>query len=142
MITESDGVYNIDVIGEDTEVPFAPIEDVFLNIVDWGIRKTLKNCIDAVDLLEYVEDKGDLFYDYDVETKKVNDDTEGSYHSTIHEVTAIIEFRDSKGDLVSEHRSVICRVSFDGNNVSKDNLVSINHRVERFVNEVVKHLSQ
>ena len=142
MSKVNDSVFVYNTVREDTEQPFAPVQDVFLNIVDWGIRKTLKNCIDTVDLLQYTEDKGDLFYDYDVETKKVSDDTEGSYHSVTHEVVAIIEFRDSKGDLVSKHHSVICRVSFDGNDVSMDNLVSINHCIERFVNEVVKHLSQ
>ena len=142
MITESDGVYNIDVIGEDTEVPFAPIQDVFLDTINRGVCNVLQFCINRIDLLQYTEDKGDLFYDYDVETKKVSDDTEGSYRSATYEVTAIIELTNEKGDLVSGHRSVICRVSFDGNDVSMDNLVSLSHRVERFVNEVVKHLSQ
>ena len=142
MITESDGVYNIDVIGEDTEVPFAPTQDVFLDTINKGVRNVLQFCINRIDLLQYIEDKGDLFYDYDVETKKVNEYTEGSHHPSTYEVVAIIEFRDSKGDLVSKHRSVICRVSFDGNDASMDNFVSIIHRVERFVNEVVRHLSQ
>ena len=142
MSKVNDNVFVYNTIEENTEQTFAPIQDVFLNIVDWGIRKTLKNCIDAVDLLQYVEDKGDLFYVYDVETKKVNEYTEGSHHSATYEVTVSVDIRDNKGDLVNEYRSVICRVSFDGNDVSKDNLVSLNHRVERFVNEVVKHLSK
>lgn len=142
MSKVNDNVFVYNTVREDTEQPFAPTQDIFLNIVDWGIRKTLHNCIDAVDLLQYTEDKGDLFYIYDVETKKVNEYTEGSYRSATYEVTVSIDLRDSKGDLVSEHRSVIYRVSFDGNDVQIDNLTSLNHRVERFVNEVVKHLSQ
>ena len=107
-----------------------------------GVRNVLQYYINRIDLLQYTEDKGDLFYHYDVETKMANSYTEGSYRSATYEVTAIIELTNEKGDLVSGHRSVICRVSFDGNDVLMDNLVSLIHRVERFVNEVVKHLSQ
>lgn len=75
----------------------------------------LQYCINRIDLLQYVEDNENLFYHYDVETKIANSYTESSYRSATYEVTAIIELTDEKGDLVSGHRSVICRVSFDGN---------------------------
>ena len=107
-----------------------------------GVRNVLQYCINRIDLLQYIESNENLFYHYGVETKMANSYTEGSYRSATYEVTAVIELTNEKGDLVSGHHSVICRVSFDGNDVSKDNLVSLNHRVERFVNEVVKHLSQ
>ena len=117
----NDIVFFYNTIEENTEQSFAPTEDVFLGIIAWGVRNALQFCINRIDLLQYIEDDEDLFYHYDVETKMVN---------------------DKKGDLVSGHRSVIYRVSFDGNTASVDNITSINHRVDRFVNEVVKHLSQ
>lgn len=129
-------------LGEDTKQQFASTQDVLLGTISWGVRNVLQYRINRIDLLQYVEDNEDLFYHYDVETKMANSYTESSYRSVTYEVTAIIELTDEKGDLVSGHRSVICRVSFDGNDASMDNLVSIVHRVERFVNEVVKHLSQ
>ena len=137
----NDIVFFYNTIEENTEQSFAPTEDVFLGIIAWGVRNALQFCIVA-GLLQYNESEEDLFYHYDVETKMVNEYTEGSYRSATYEVTAIIELNDKKGDLVSGHRSVICRVSFDGNTASVDNITSIKHRVERFVNEVVKHLSQ
>lgn len=137
----NDIVFFYNTIEENTEQSFAPTEDVFLGIIAWGVRNALQFCIVA-GLLQYNESEEDLFYHYDVETKMVNEYMEGSYRSATYEVTAIIELNDKKGDLVSGHRSVICRVSFDGNTASVDDITSINHRVDRFVNEVVKHLSQ
>ena len=127
---------------EDTKQQFAPTQDVFLGTISWGVRNVLQYRINRIDLLQYIEDNENLFYHYDVETKMADSYTEGSYRSATYEVTAVIELTNEKGDLVSGHHSVICRVSFDGNDASMDNLVSLNHRVERFVNEVVKHLSQ
>ena len=142
MSKTNDNVFFYNTIEENTEQSFAPTEDVFLGIISWGVRNVLQYCINRIDLLQYIEDDEDLFYHYDVETKIANSYTEGSYRSATYEVTAIIELTDEKGDLVSGHRSVICRVSFDGNTASVDNITSINHRVDRFVNEVVKHLTQ
>ena len=142
MSKTNDNVFFYNTIEENTERSFAPTQDVFLGTISWGVLNVLQYCINRIDLLQYIEDDEDLFYHYDVETKMANSYTEGSYRSATYEVMAIIELTDEKGDLVSGHRSVICRVSFDGNDVLMDNLVSLNHRVERFVNEVVKHLSQ
>ena len=138
----NDNVFVYNTIEEDTKQQFASTQDILLSTISWGVRNVLQYCINRIDLLQYIEDNGDLFYHYDVETKMANSYTEGSYRSATYEVTAIIELTDEKGDLVSGHRSVICRVSFDGNDVLMDDLVSLSHRVERFVNEVVKHLSQ
>lgn len=138
----NDNVFLYNTTEEDTKQQFAPTQDVFLGTISWGVRNVLQYCINRIDLLQYVEDNENLFYHYNVETKMANSYTEGSYRSATYEVTVSIDLRDSKGDLVSEHRSVICRVSFDGNDVQMDNLISLSHRVERFVNEVVKHLSQ
>nr|DAX74509.1 MAG TPA: hypothetical protein [Caudoviricetes sp.] len=138
----SGNVFLYNTTEEDTKQQFASTQDVLLGTISWGVRNVLQYCINRIDLLQYTESNENLFYHYDVETKMANSYTEGSYRSATYEVTAIIELTNEKGDLVSGHRSVICRVSFDGNDVSMDNLVSLNHRVERFVNEVVKHLSQ
>jgi len=138
----NDNVFLYNTTEEDTKQQFAPTQDIFLGTISWGVRNVLQYCINRIDLLQYIEDNEDLFYHYDVETKMADSYTEGSYRSATYEVTAVIELSDKKGDLVSGHRSVICRVSFDSNDASMDNLVSLTHRVERFVNEVVKHLSQ
>ena len=138
----NDNVFVYNTIEEDTKQQFASTQDVLLGTISWGARNVLQYCINRIDLLQYVEDNENLFYHYDVETKMANSYAESSYRSATYEVTAVIELTNEKGDLVSGHRSVICRVSFDGNDTSMDNLVSIVHRVERFVNEVVKHLSQ
>lgn len=98
-----------------------------MGIIAWGVRNALQFCIVA-NQLQYNESEENLFYHYDVETKMANSYTEGSYRSATYEVTAIIELTNEKGDLVSGHRSVICRVSFDGNTASVDNITSINHR--------------
>lgn len=142
MSKVNDNVFVYNTIEEDTKQRFASTQDVLLGTISWGVRNVLQYCINRIDLLQYIEGDENLFYHYDVETKMADSYTEGSYRSATYEVTAIIELTDEKGDLVSGHRSVICRVSFDGNDVSMDNLVSLIHRVERFVNEVVKHLSQ
>lgn len=142
MSKVNDNVFVYNTIEEDTKQQFASTQDVLLGTISWGVRNILQYCINRIDLLQYIESNENLFYHYDVETKMANSYTEGSYRSATYEVTAVIELTDEKGALVSGHRSVICRVSFDGNDASMDNLVSIIHRVERFVNEVVKHLSQ
>lgn len=142
MSKVNDNVFLYNTIEEDTKQQFASTRDVLLGTISWGVRNVLQYCINRIDLLQYIESNENLFYHYDVETKMANSDTEGSYRPATYEVTAIIELTNEKGELVSGHRSVICRVSFDGNDVLMDNLVSLIHRVERFVNEVVKHLSQ
>lgn len=138
----NDNVFAYNTIEEDAKQQFASTQDILLGTISWGVRNVLQYCINRIDLLQYIEDNENLFYHYNVETKMANSYTEGSYRSATYEVTAIIELTNEKGDLVNGHRSVICRVSFDGNTTSVDNITSINHRVDRFVNEVVKHLSQ
>ena len=142
MITKSDGVYSIDVIREDTEAPYAPTTDSYLSLIRETVSGRLRRCLEETDLTQYVESTETLYQDQDVEVKMLDGYIGGSSCCATYEITATIWLRNEKLDVVKEYRSTIGHVLFYDLEVSVDGTISLKHRVERFVNEVVKHLSQ
>ena len=142
MMLKSDGVYSIDVIGEDTEAPYTPTTDTYLNLIRETVSGRLRRILEETDLTQYVESTEDIYQDHDVEVNVLDGYIGGSNCCATYEITATIWLRNKQLDVVKEYRSIIGRVLFYDLEVSIDSTITLKHRVERFVNEVVKHLSQ
>lgn len=142
MMLKSDGVYSIDVIGEDTEAPYTPTTDTYLNLIRETVNGGLRRILEETDLTQYVESTEGIYLDHDVEVNMLDGYIGGSSCCATYEITATIWLRNKQLDVVKEYRSIIGRILFYDLEVSIDSTTTLKHRAERFVNEVVKHLYQ
>ena len=135
-------VYRGDVIDEGAEYPYLPIVDSYLSLVRTTVWDKLHRATTEAELSKITRDTELDYLNYDVETKLEDHFLDENVCCYNYGIEVSIGYRDKMCAMVREYRATIGYVSFNGDKISIDPIPSIMVNIERFVNEVVKHLSQ
>ena len=135
-------VYRGDVIDEGVEYPYLPIVDSYLSLVRTTVWDKLHRTTTEAELSKITRDTELDYLNYDVETKLEDHFLDENVCCYNYGIEVAIGYRDKMCAMVREYRATIGYVSFNDDKVSIDPIPSIMVNIERFVNEVVKHLSQ
>lgn len=135
-------VYRGDVIDEGVEYPYLPIVDSYLSLVRTTVWDKLHRTTMEAELSKITRGTELDYLNYDVETKLEDYFLDENVCCYNYGIEVAIGYRDKMCAMVREYRATIGYVSFNDDKVSIDPIPSIMVNIERFVNEVVKHLSQ
>nr|DAS06123.1 MAG TPA: hypothetical protein [Caudoviricetes sp.] len=135
-------VYRCDVIEEGVDFPYLPIVDSYLDLVRTTVWDKLHRATTEAELSKITRGTELVYLNYDVETKLEDHFLDENTCCYSYGIEVAISYRDKMCAMVREYRATIGYVSFNGDKVSIDPIPSIMVNIERFVNEVVKHLSQ
>ena len=135
-------VYRGDVIDEGVEYPYLPIMDSYLGLVRTTVWDKLHRATMEAELPKITRGTELDYLNYDVETKLCDHFLDENVCCYNYEIEVAIGYRNKMCAMVREYRATVGYVSFNDDKVSIDPIPSIMVNIERFVNEVVKHLSQ
>jgi hypothetical protein len=135
-------VYRGDVIDEGVEYPYLPIVDSYLSLVRTTVWDKLHRAAMEAELSKITRGTELDYLNYDVETKLEDHFLDENVCCYNYGIEVSIGYRDKMCAMVREYRATIGYVSFNDDKVSIDPIPSIMVNIERFVNEIVKHLSQ
>lgn len=134
-------VYRGDVIDEGVEYPYLPIVDSYLSLVRTTVWDKLHRATTEAELSKITRDTELDYLNYDVETKLEDHFLDENVCCYNYGIEVSIGYRDKMCAMVREYRATIGYVSFNDDKVSIDPIPSIMVNIDRFVNEIVKHLS-
>nr|DAU65528.1 MAG TPA: hypothetical protein [Caudoviricetes sp.] len=135
-------VYRCDVIDEGVDFPYLPIVDSYLSLVRTTVWDKLHRATMEAELSKITRGTELDYLNYDVETKLEDHFLDENVCCYSYGIEVAIGYRDKMCAMVREYRATVGYVSFNDDKVSIDPIPSIMVNIERFVNEVVKHLSQ
>lgn len=135
-------VYRGDIIDEGAEYPYLPIVDSYLSLVRTTVWDKLHRATMEAELSKITRGTELDYLNYDVETKLEDHFLDENACCYNYGIEVSIGYRDKMCAMVREYRATIGYVSFNDDKVSIDPIPSIMVNIERFVNEIVKHLSQ
>lgn len=135
-------VYRCDVIDEGVEYPYLPIVDSYLSLVRTTVWDKLHRATMEAELSKITRGTELVYLNYDVETKLEDHFLDENVCCYNYGIEVAIGYRNKMCAVVREYRAAVGYVSFNDDKVSIDPIPSIMVNIERFVNEVVKHLSQ
>ena len=135
-------VYRGDVIDEGVEYPYLPIVDSYLSLVRTTVWDKLHRATMEAELSKITRGTELDYLNYDVETKLEDHFLDENVCCYNYGIEVAIGYRDKMCAMVREYRATVGYVSFNDDKVSIDPIPSIMVNIERFVNEIVKHLSQ
>lgn len=135
-------VYRGDVIDEGAEYPYLPIVDSYLSLVRTTVWDKLHRATTEAELSKITRGTELDYLNYDVETKLEDHFLDENVCCYNYGIEVTIGYRDKMCAMVREYRATVGYVSFNDDKVSIDPIPSIMVNIERFVNEIVKHLSQ
>lgn len=134
-------VYRGDVIDEGVEYPYLPIVDSYLSLVRTTVWDKLHRATTEAELSKITRGTELDYLNYDVETKLEDHFLDENVCCYNYGIEVSIGYRDKMCAMVREYRATIGYVSFNDDKVSIDPIPSIMVNIERFVNEIVKHLN-
>ena len=135
-------VYRGDIIDEGVEYPYLPIVDSYLSLVRTTVWDKLHRATIEAELSKITRGTELDYLNYDVETKLEDHFLDEDVCCYNYGIEVAIGYRNKMCEVVREYRATIGYVSFNDDKVSIDPIPSIMVNIDRFVNEVVKHLSQ
>ena len=135
-------VYRGDVTDEGVEYPYLPIVDSYLSLVRTTVWDKLHRATMEAELSKITRGTELVYLNYDVETKLEDHFFDENVCCYNYGIEVAIGYRNKMCAMVREYRATIGYVSFNDDKVSIDPIPSTMVNIERFVNEVVKHLSQ
>ena len=135
-------VYRCDIIDEGVEYPYLPIVDSYLSLVRTTVWDKLHRDTTEAELSKITRGTELDYLNYDVESKLEDHFLDEDVCCYNYGIEVAIGYRNKKCAMVREYRATVGYVSFNDDKVSIDPIPSIMVNIERFVNEVVKHLSQ
>ena len=135
-------VYRGEVIDEGVEYPYLPIVDSYLSLVRTTVWDKLHRATMEAELSKITRGTELDYLNYDVETKLEDHFLDEDVCCYNYGIEVAIGYRNKMCAMVREYRATVGYVSFNDDKVSIDPIPSIMVNIERFVNEVVKHLSQ
>lgn len=134
-------VYRGDVIDEGVEYPYLPIVDSYLSLVRTTVWDKLHRATMEAELSKITRGTELDYLNYDVETKLEDHFLDENVCCYSYGIEVAIGYRNKMCAMVREYRATVGYVSFNDDKVSIDPIPSIMVNIERFVNEIVKHLS-
>lgn len=134
-------VYRGDVIDEGVEYPYLPIVDSYLSLVRTTVWDKLHRATTEAELSKITRGTELDYLNYDVETKLEDHFLDENVCCYNYGIEVSIGYRDKMCAMVREYRATIGYVSFNDDKVSIDPIPSIMVNIDRFVNEIEKHLS-
>ena len=134
-------VYRGDVIDEGAEYPYLPIVDSYLSLVRTTVWDKLHRATMEAELSKITRGTELDYLNYDVETKLEDHFLDENVCCYNYGIEVAIGYRDKMCAMVREYRATVGYVSFNDDKVSIDPIPSIMVNIERFVNEIVKHLN-
>lgn len=134
-------VYRGDVIDEGVEYPYLPIVDSYLSLVRTTVWDKLHRATMEAELSKITRGTELDYLNYDVETKLEDHFLDENVCCYNYGIEVSIGYRDKMCAMVREYRATVGYVSFNDDKVSIDPIPSIMVNIERFVNEIVKHLN-
>lgn len=134
-------VYRGDVIDEGAEYPYLPIVDSYLSLVRTTVWDKLHRATTEAELSKITRGTELDYLNYDVETKLEDHFLDENVCCYNYGIEVAIGYRDKMCAMVREYRATVGYVSFNDDKVSIDPIPSIMVNIDRFVNEIVKHLS-
>lgn len=134
-------VYRCDVIDEGIEYPYLPIVDSYLSLVRTTVWDKLHRATMEAELSKITRGTELVYLNYDVETKLEDHFLDENVCCYNYGIEVAIGYRNKMCAVVREYRAAVGYVSFNDDKVSIDPIPSIMVNIDRFVNEIVKHLS-
>lgn len=134
-------VYRCDVIDEGVDFPYLPIVDSYLSLVRTTVWDKLHRATMEAELSKITRDTELVYLNYDVETKLEDHFLDENVCCYNYGIEVAIGYRNKMCAVVREYRAAVGYVSFNDDKVSIDPIPSIMVNIDRFVNEIVKHLS-
>nr|DAN37214.1 MAG TPA: hypothetical protein [Caudoviricetes sp.] len=134
-------VYRGEVIDEGVEYPYLPIVDSYLSLVRTTVWDKLHRATTEAELSKITRGTELDYLNYDVETKLEDHFLDENVCCYNYGIEVAIGYRDKMCAMVREYRATVGYVSFNDDKVSIDPIPSIMVNIERFVNEIVKHLN-
>ena len=134
-------VYRGDIIDEGVEYPYLPIVDSYLSLVRTTVWDKLHRATTEAELSKITRGTELDYLSYDVDTKLEDHFLDEGVCCYSYGIEVAIGYRNKMCAMVREYRVTVGYVSFNDDKVSIDPIPSIMVNIERFVNEIVKHLS-